>query len=402
MYRLLLRFGSIFHRKARQMVIGRNNWRNALQASFKENDHPVAWFHCASLGEFEQGRSLIEEFNRAYPKYRILLTFYSPSGYEIRKDYPIAYAVHYLPWDTAANARFFMQTVKPKIGFLIKYEYWYHILKNAQAQAIPIMLCSAIFRSEQIFFKPYGRLFRRILSYFDHIFVQNARSKELLNQLSISNVTVAGDTRMDRVREITLNSKSNAIVAQFVEQSSTTMIIGSSWPEDIQLLAPIINGESEMKFIIAPHEINAKHLTQIDRLITRPLCRYTEAESNDSCDVLVIDTIGMLSHLYQYGDYAYIGGALGKGLHNILEAATFGLPLFFGNKKFSKFREARKLVTLSGAQPVGNTKELLENLNHLRNNPDRYQEVSDICHKYVMEQTGATKVIMDYTHNILN
>ncbi len=379
------------------MVDGRRNWRNNLKTDLESNKQPVVWFHCASLGEFEQGRPLITAIKSSYPKYKILLTFYSPSGYEIRKNYPDVDAVHYLPFDTPANAKFFIETVNPKLAFIIKYEYWHNLLSEAHSKAIPVLLCSAIFLQDQIFFKSYGHLFRKILTYFNHLFVQNKSSKSLLTQLSISNVTIAGDTRMDRVKDITENSKANAIVSLFVEDAELTMVVGSSWPQDITVLAPIINSETDIKFIIAPHEVNEHHLSQIDQLIKRPLVRYTQVKDPASFEVLVIDTVGLLSHLYQYGDYAYIGGGFGKGLHNILEAATFGLPLFFGNRNYTKFREARKLVELGGAQAVKNTVQIQKALNELKGNSDRYREVSELCHQFVMEQTGATEVIMDYT-----
>lgn len=382
------------------MISGRRNWRQKLSEDFKGGMDKTAWFHCASLGEFEQGRTVIESFGKEFPDYKILLTFYSPSGFEIRKNYPGVHAVHYLPWDTEANAVKFIELVNPRIVFMIKYEFWYHFLKTAYDGDIPVILCSALFNSKQIFFKPYGNFFKILLTYFEHLFVQDKTSKDLLSTISISPVTIAGDTRMDRVRNITMECKSDEKVQRFAA-GGRVMIIGSSWPQDIEVLAPLINEELTMKFIIAPHEINQHHLSQIDRLIKRTTARYNEPEDPTRAEVLIIDTIGLLSHLYQYADFAYIGGAFGKGLHNILEAATFGIPLFFGNKNYQKFREARKLVSLGGAFAIGNSSELQQQLNLFTNDSELYGMASETCHQYVLEQTGATEVIMEHVKILL-
>ena len=375
------------------MITGRQDWKRRLSKDFEQVDDPVIWFHCASLGEFEQGRPLIDVYNRTYPNHKILLTFFSPSGYEVRKDYPAAFAVHYLPWDTASNARFFYETVKPIAGIIIKYEYWHHMINEGWNRNTPVMVCSAIFRENQIFFKSYGSIFREMLKKTDQIFVQDKNSANRLMEIGIDNVKVAGDTRVDRVAAITMEVTENQIVERFLN-GSKGFIIGSSWPQDIELLAPFINDVNH-KFIIAPHEVNNASLEQLEKTINKPTTRYSS--NNDSeAEVLIIDTIGILSHLYRHGLYAYIGGAFGKGLHNILEAATFGLPLFFGNKNYEKFAEAVDLVKLGGAFAIGDIDELKNAYSNLEDNDLAYTQASNTCREYIKQKSGATEVIMHY------
>ncbi len=399
-FKIVLRLVSPFHQKAKKMVQGRKHWKTNLKRDFQDLDNPVVWFHCASLGEFEQGRPLLESFYRVFPNYKVLLTFFSPSGYEVRKSYPHAHAVHYLPWDTASNAREFYNIVKPTVSFIIKYEFWYHLIQEGRNRDIPVMVCSSLFNGGQIFFKPYGGLFRKILLNLEHIFVQDLRSLELLEKIGISSITVAGDTRMDRVTAITENTTGNEVVQKFVN-GHEAFIIGSSWPQDIAVIAPLVNSETHLKFIIAPHEINENHLAQLDSVIERSSARLSEYSGSAETDVLIIDTIGILSHLYQYGKYAYIGGAFGKGLHNILEAATFGLPLFFGSRNYKKFREAVSLVESEGAFAIADTKELNHAYLCLEHDNGLYLRTSEICRNFVKENTGATKIIMDHVLTVL-
>ena len=391
---------SPFHSKAKKMVNGRVDWRSKLIRDIQQHQNPVMWIHCASLGEFEQGRPIIESFKAAYPEYRVLLTFFSPSGFEVQKGYSEADAVHYLPLDTKANVKDFYHIVKPSIGFVIKYEFWYHLMVEGRNQGIPILVCSAIFNSNQIFFKTYGNIFRKILESLEHIFVQDMESFNLLQKINIDSVTVAGDTRMDRVAAITRKAERNEIVESFLADHKA-FIVGSSWPQDISVLAPLINKEKEMKFIIAPHEINEHHLSQIAKLITRPTAYYSKFDGTSDAMVLVVDTIGILSHLYRYGAYAYIGGAFGTGLHNVLEAATFGLPLFFGNKNYLKFREAVSLVKLNGAFAVGSSTDLFEAYDRLKQDDNLYQKTSKACLDYVKQHTGATDIIMEFVKTLI-
>ncbi len=379
------------------MIGGRSRWSKKLSLSLKEVNRPLVWFHCASLGEFEQGRPIIEAFKSKYPGYGLLLTFFSPSGFEPRRNFNLADSVQYLPWDTKRNAEKFLDIAQPDLIFFIKYEYWYHMLTKAASRGIPTYLCSALFRPKQIFFRSYGGFFRKILSSFQHIFVQNEPSRKLLSEWAINQVTVAGDTRFDRVRSITENASNDPKVERFVQTTpSPVMIIGSSWPEDMKVLTPLINNHPEMKFIIAPHEIDQGHLQSISESIERKIVNYDSDWDTAEFEVLIIDTIGILSHLYQYADLAYIGGAFGKGLHNILEAATFGIPIFFGNKNYAKFREASDLVNLGGAYPVDSYQTLDQLTWQMQNQPQIRQHAGDICRQYVLENTGATESVMDH------
>jgi len=394
-FRLLLWLVSPFHIKARKMIQGRKQWKIRLGHDFGKIDDPVVWFHCASLGEFEQGRPLLETFHKTFPHYKILLTFYSPSGYEIRKNYPNAHAVYYLPWDTAANAQAFYDIVNPVAAFIIKYEFWYHMIEESKKRNIPVMVCSSIFNQRQIFFKAYGGLFRTLLKNLNHIFVQNSESLQLLRNIGISSVTVSGDTRVDRVAAIIKESAKNPILEQFAN-GSELFIVGSSWPRDIRILSGLINHEKHLKFVIAPHEIDDPGIRQLEANINRPSVRYTRFQESSQADILIVNTIGILSHLYQYGKYAYIGGGFEKGLHNILEPATFGLPLFFGNLNYHKFAEADALVKLGGAFAVGDSEELYQHYHQLETDKDRYRDASRVCRHYIGQHTGATEIIMKY------
>jgi 3-deoxy-D-manno-octulosonic-acid transferase len=400
-FRLALWLVSPFNPKARKMINGRKRWEAKLQDDMDRFDSPIVWFHCASLGEFEQGRPLIDAFKNSFPNYKILLTFYSPSGYEVRKKYPAVDAVHYLPWDSASNASSFYQLVKPAAAIFIKYEFWYHLINRGAYLQIPVIVCSAIFNRNQIFFKPWGGLFRKMLKKLNHIFVQNIKSAELLKSINIANVTAAGDTRVDRVASIIDEAVSNEVVEQFIN-GQEVFIVGSSWPQDMMVLAPLINSQVNLKFIIAPHEINDSHLEQLSKLIKRPMAHYSKFSPHLKAEVLILDVIGILSHVYRYGRYAYIGGGFGKGLHNILEAATFGLPLFFGNRNYTKFEEAGSLIRKGGAFAISDSDELLHAFNRLYENENRYEHTSKVCSEYINQNTGATNVIMDHLKFLLS
>ena len=390
-----------FHKKAGEMVQGRRNWRMKLSKDFEGIDVDVVWFHCASLGEFEQGRPIIEHYHKEFPHHKILLTFFSPSGYNVRKSYSLAYSVHYLPWDTDSNMETVFTLVKPVAVFIIKYEFWYHLINQGRKLGVPVMVCSAIFRPEQVFFKWFGSIFRRMLKQLDQIFVQDIKSKELLNQIEITSVTVCGDTRVDRVVAISKESTTNEVVDQF-SKDKDVFVVGSSWPQDIQVLISLINHEHELKFIIAPHEINEQGIKNMEALITRPSIRYTQYNDTSTAEVLIIDTIGVLSHVYKYGKYAYIGGAFGKGLHNTLEAATFGLPMFFGNQNYEKFAEARALVSSGAAFAVGNSDELQKYYQMLKNDPAKWSQAHKACLEYIHKNTGATSRIIDWVKGRLS
>ncbi len=394
-YTLIIRVVSPFNIKARQWTDGRENIFERLDSVLGHGDR-VAWFHSASLGEFEQGRPVIEEFRKRYPDVKILLTFFSPSGYEIQKNYQGADYIFYLPADTRANAIRFIERVKPEMVFFIKYEFWYNYLNQLQKRNIPVYLFSAIFRPEQIFFKRYGGMFRRILGGFKFIFVQNNESVSLLQSIGVEQVKIAGDTRFDRVAQIASQARQLPVAASFCG-SFPVFIAGSTWPADEEMIIRYLNQcKHSVKTIIAPHEIEKSHVEQIMSLISRPAIRYSEAEGKDlsEYDILVIDNIGMLSSLYQYGSIAYIGGGFGKGIHNTLEAATFGLPVLFG-PNYKKFAEACDLIERGGAFSISDYDSLSEQLDWFFTNIRQCKLTGKIASDYVAEKTGASGIILD-------
>ncbi len=395
LYWIIILIVANFNKKAALFASG----RKTMPINFNPSKKEVIWFHCASLGEFEQGRPVIEAFKNNFPDIAILLTFFSPSGYEIRKDYAYADLVCYLPMDTPGKALKFIELVNPSLCVFVKYEFWHNYLRILQQKAIPIISISTIFREEQIFFKNYGGFFRKLLSRFDHLFVQNEASSKLLKSIQINNVTTTGDTRFDRVLQLCNRVKPIQFIEEF-KAGNSLMVIGSSWPEDMEYLIPFINAHAQMKFIIAPHEITPSHLTKIESGINGKTLRYSTLDpaTVNNAQVLIIDNVGMLSSLYQYGEFAYIGGAFGKGLHNILEAATFGLPIFFGNKNFNKFQEAVDLVNLGGAFTIKNEKELVTKFKKLGESAV-WQQASDISKNYVTSNTGATTTIVEFCKN---
>jgi 3-deoxy-D-manno-octulosonic-acid transferase len=401
-YALLLRASAPFHAKAAQWVTGREHIFEEIEKKLSGNTQPIAWFHCASLGEFEQGRPLIEKFAAEYPHYKILLTFFSPSGYEVRKNYAGAHYIFYLPTDSSTNARRFVDLVKPSLAVFVKYEFWYYYLAELHRRQIPVISVSAIFRPSQIFFKPYGGFYREILKLFTHIFTQNQASTELLQNIGLNQVTVAGDTRFDRVLQTAASVKIIPLVEQF-KAGKPIFVVGSSWPQDITVLLPIIKQHAnEVKFIIAPHEIHPAELDKLMADLQGQAVRFSQAQEATVADyqVLLIDNIGMLSSLYSYGTYAYIGGAFGKGLHNTLEAAVFGLPLFFGPTD-SKFQEAKDLVELGVAHPVQNTGELENIFTQLAKDAVQRETIARKAKNYVHQQAGATDIILQHVHQWL-
>lgn len=399
-YAFLLFILSFWHSKANLWVVGRRSIISKIEKAFATNSSPVAWFHCASLGEFEQARPVLETFKTIFPQYKILLTFFSPSGYEIRKNYNYADWVFYLPIDTHLNAERFVAVVKPKISFFVKYEFWYHYLtalKNAQLQVISF---SSIFRPQQIFFQWYGGFYLDFLKLFDKIFVQNLASKQLLFKHNISKVEVAGDTRFDRVFALARQATPISLVSQF-KADEPLFVMGSTWPEDVCMLLPTLLKYPELKIIIAPHEISEKNIQQIETISAGHSFRYSmaSAENIEEKRILIIDNIGMLSALYQYADYAFIGGGFGKGIHNTLEAAAFGMPIFMG-PKYKKFQEAIDLVALNCAFVIQNAKEFETNFDLIRDK----KTLANIKGKtldYVSRQLGATAQIINYCKQVL-
>ncbi len=396
-YALLLRLVASFVPKAEQWLSGRRGLLPHIQQTLKDETAPLVWFHCASLGEFEQGRPLMEAFMQEYPQFKLVLTFFSPSGYNVRKSWPGAHYVFYLPLDTAANARTFLDAVRPQLAVFVKYEFWYHFLTHLQRRRVPVVCVSAIFRPQQIFFKPWGAFFRKIIGRFTHIFTQNETSVELLRTIGIRQASVAGDTRFDTVVRTALASpKPLPLVEAFVADGAPVFIVGSNWPEDLPALTPLLRQyQEEMRFIVAPHEITETNLALVEAALPGRVARYSTATQATvaKARVLLMDNVGLLSQLYRFGTYAYIGGAFGKGLHNTLEAAAFGLPLFFG-PTYTKFQEAVDLVEMGAAFPVHTAEELKTAFGLLWYQNEVRLRVQDMSLEYVHQQAGATAKIM--------
>lgn len=392
---------AMLNAKAKLFVSGRKNIFTRLAASFTSQQSPVIWIHCASLGEFEQGRPIIEALRPAFPSHKILLTFFSPSGYENKKDYSQADFIFYLPWDTPANARRFVEITKPVLAIFIKYEFWYNYSQALKNRSIPLISASCILRPDQAFFKWYGSVFRKTLHNFHYFFTQNIETQELLKKLNIPS-TVAGDTRFDRVHQITQAGAAVELAAQF-KNNQKVLVAGSCWKDDMDVLSPFINDHyQQLKFIIAPHEISEAFITYIEKSISAKTIRYSQAkEGVENFDVLIIDNIGMLSRLYRYGEFAYVGGAFGDGLHNILEAACYGLPIFFGNKNYKKFQEATDLIMRGGAFEVSGYTELRQKYESLNNRPENFLLACEVTRAYVQENLGATKKIVDYCTKLI-
>ncbi|MFM7486935.1 MAG: 3-deoxy-D-manno-octulosonic acid transferase [Cytophagales bacterium] len=394
---LAYRLASPFNLKAKQFSNGREKLFEKLRSRFAGNSYKIVWVHCASLGEFEQGRPIIELIKIQRPDIHILLTFFSPSGYEIRKSYEQADYVCYLPWDLPRNAQQFVQIVKPSLAIFIKYEFWHHYARELKKQGVPLISAACILRPDQIFFKPYGGFFRQILQNFEAFFVQNEETKKLLSSLGIDSV-VSGDTRFDRVLQIAAAAEEVALAKAF-KNGRQTWVIGSSWPSDMDVLAPFINDHFHcLKFIIAPHEITEKFLTDTERSLKAKSIRFSNAgpEKVKDAQVLIIDNIGMLSTLYKYGEVAYVGGAFGDGLHNILEAACYGIPIFFGNKNYKKYQEANDLIMRGGAFEVSGYADLKTKYQQINRIPENYLLACEVTKSYAEENRGATKKIVDY------
>ena len=399
-YYLAILLSSPFNPKAKRWMRGR---RGLLKSIAEKVDPgiPLIWFHCSSLGEFEQGRPVIEKIRREFPGKKILLTFFSPSGYEIRKNYPGAEYVFYLPLDTRKNARRFLGLVHIERAFFVKYEFWYHFLTGLRARKIPVYLISGIFRKNQVFFKWYGDWYRKILGVFDHLFVQQETSLSLLESIGIRKASVSGDTRFDRVFEITQNVASDPRFLSF-SGHLPVIVAGSTWPADEEILIRYIQeAGSSCKWILVPHEIHEANIGRLEDRIRMKVQRYTrigkeetEKENLEDTGVIVVDTIGLLSSLYQYASVAYIGGGFGKGIHNTLEAAAFGKPVIFG-PHYQKFQEARDLADRGAAFPVQNYAGFRSVLDRLLNDPQTLKKAGNAAGTYVKSMLGASSRIVD-------
>ena len=391
--------GSIFNDKLRKMWQGEQDAVQTLRKKV-EPDADYIWFHAASLGEFEQGRPLMEQIKKSYPQYKILLTFFSPSGYEVRKNYEGADIITYLPIDTVGNARQFLRTVRPVMAFFIKYEFWYNYLHILQYRGIPAYSVSSIFRPDQVFFKWYGRGYGRVLKCFTRFFVQNEESKKLLESIGIHDTMVVGDTRFDRVLQIKEASKQLPIVERFVkgtpEDPKKVFVAGSSWQPDEEIFLKYFNNHRDWKLIVAPHVIGEDHLKFIFSLIKdKKVVRYTQATEDNvaEADVLIIDCFGLLSSVYHYGDVAYVGGGFGVGIHNVLEAAVWGMPVLFGpnNKHFA---EAQGLLQSGGGIEIEDNETFSLIMSQLSDGSAYYDTCGQEAGAFVQSLAGATKKVL--------
>lgn len=393
LYALLISIFSTFNTKASLFIQGRRNIFARIAQKIDSSQKHI-WFHFASLGEFEQGRSVLEKIKEQYPEKKIVITFFSPSGYEIRKNYALADGIFYLPLDTASNAKKLIAAINPELAIFTKYEYWYHYFRELNKNNIPLLIISGIFRPGQVFFKAYGGFHRKMLACVSHFFVQNQESMTLLKTIDIQNVTLSGDTRFDRVAAHARSVKKTDLVQAFCK-TQPVLVAGSTWPQDEQLIANLCKAHPGWKFIVAPHEISAAHISEIEKLFPEAVkysaLQTTTNPADSNQQVLIIDNIGILSALYAYGKIAYIGGGFGAGIHNTLEAAAFGLPVLFG-PRYDKFQEAKDLIALGAAKSISNGTELSAAFDDLSKN----EEAGLIAKDYVNAKTGATDQILNY------
>ena len=394
LYAQIVRVVALWNNKAKQWVEGRRDIFEDMARKINKDDK-VIWLHVASLGEFEQGRPIIEQIRKEHPEYKILLTFFSPSGYEIRKNYEGADYIFYLPIDTPLNVKRFLDIAHPEIAIFVKYEFWLNYLYELKARNIRTFVISAIFRADSVFFKWYGSRWRQALDSYEQIFVQNEESQALLHRIGFDNVIIAGDTRFDRVAAIAKAAKKIDIVERF-KADSRLFVAGSTWGPDEDILQELINSNPDIKFVIAPHEMNEGRIGKIIEATKGGAIRYTQCNEQttfDGTQVLILDTVGILSSVYGYALWSYIGGGFGVGIHNTLEAATFALPIAFG-PNYKKFKEARDMVALGVATKVESAEELQRWFTPLRDNEQTLRQVSTTAKEYTSKHQGATSLIM--------
>ncbi len=394
LYARVVAFVALWNKKAKQFTEGRKNIFERMAQVISADDR-VVWMHVASLGEFEQGRPILEEIRSKYPDRKILLTFFSPSGYEIRKNYAGADYIFYLPVDTPSNVTRFLDIAHPELAVFVKYEFWVNYLNELKRRGVRSYLVSAIFRRNSVFFRTYGTMWREALDAFEQMFVQNEESRELLHSIGFDNTIVAGDTRFDRVASIAKAAKPVEMVAAF-KGDSDLFVAGSTWGPDEDILLPLINANPNIRFVIAPHEMEEARINKILQSVRGGAKRYTECDAQtdfSATQVLVLDTIGILSSVYGYAKWSYIGGGFGVGIHNTLEAATFGLPIAFG-PKYEKFKEARDMVALGAATSVASAEELAAWFVPLRDDEAYLSKVSATAKDYTAKNQGATALFM--------
>ncbi len=407
LYLLAIRAAALFCVKARRWVHGRRGWVADMQAQADvlQQKHPSAstiWFHCASLGEFEQGRPVIERFRRDHPGWIVLVSFFSPSGFEVRKKYDQADAVVYLPVDTPDNVARFLDIWSPEIAVFVKYEYWYGYIRALARQGVHTFVISAIFRSGQLFFRPYGGWFRKQLALVSHFFVQDKHSAELLKINGFEQVTISGDTRFDRVHALAKTSSSIPVVEKFAE-GHLVLVAGSTWPKDERLLLELLRkSRHPLRMIIAPHEVDDENIKRLQKQAGRNAVLLSEAESKPLPDagIMIIDRMGLLSRLYRFGQMAYVGGGFGQGIHNILEAATYGIPVTIG-PRHEKFAEALELLERGGVFVIQSAGDLKKTTDDILSTPGKWRALGAINKKYVEDNKGATNLIVSHLNTII-
>lgn len=397
-YTILIRIASLFNHKAKLWLKGRKNSFPYLETQIKKEDQ-IIWFHCASLGEFEQGKPLMEKIKKLHPEYKLLVTFFSPSGYEYRKDNPLIDYVCYLPIDSKKNARKFMKLVNPKQAYFVKYEFWYFYLATLHQQNVPTYLISGVFRANQPFFKWYGSFNRKMLSFFTHFFLQNKASVDLLNSIGLNNITQSGDTRIDRVYENSQSPTPLPIIEKFTNKKPT-IIIGSSWEKEEEIISTYIQTtDKEFNYIIAPHDVSKAHIDNLITTLDSNHLLYSEANQRNATqhNILIIDNIGILANCYQYTDIALIGGGFSGSLHNILEPASFGNAILFG-EKHEKFHEAQELIDNYAAFSISSLDDFIAIVNHLMMK-ENLQDTKNAATKYIKNSVGATDKIWEVVKN---
>jgi len=389
-----IRFSSLWNNKGKLWSDGRKSIISKITSTIRKDDR-IFWVHAASVGEFEQGRPIIEYVRKHHPEYKILITFYSPSGFELRKNYKGADYIFYFPSDRKSQVKMFLDAIHPEIAVFIKYEFWLNTLKELKSRNVRTYLVSSIFNPKSVFFKPWGKMWRDCLSTFDTIFVQNQESKELLSSIDVFNAVVAGDTRFDRVSNIVSTAEDIPLVERFAAGSSRIFVAGSTWGPDEDLLIRLVNDHPDIKFIIAPHEMEEERIQRIIKAVNRGATRFTNPDDDiENKQVLIIDTIGLLSAVYKYASWVYVGGGFGVGIHNTVEPASYGLPIAFG-PKYGKFDEAVSMVRLGVAHPVTNYQELASWFLSLKEDEGHRTDVCQAARAYTQSQLGATDKIIN-------